>query len=219
MDELLLPLFPLEMVLLPGERLPLHIFEDRYKQMIGDCLLAQTRGRGQQEFGIVLAKDEEMHSIGCTARIEEVTHRYEDGRMDILTVGQRRFEILYTNDERSYLRGGVEFFDDDPGDDAPRPADADSAIVQFRSMAARLRRADDPAIEFKKPYRHLSFQMAGPLPLTPDFKQRLLINRHETERLRELTKAVAQMMVEFDYLQEVGKKAGGNGHVRHPRKK
>ncbi|HMD96846.1 MAG TPA: LON peptidase substrate-binding domain-containing protein [Terriglobia bacterium] len=218
MDELLLPLFPLELVLLPQEQLPLHIFEDRYKQMIGECLQAQERGSGQQEFGIVLAKDEEIHSIGCTARIAKVAHRYDDGRMDILTVGQRRFEILYTNEERPYLRGGVEFFDDEPGDDAPPATDADSAIRQFRSMAQRLRRVDDAAIEFKKPYRHLSFQIAGPLPLTPEFKQRLLVNRHEAERLRELTKAMAQMMVEFDYLQEVGRKAGGNGHVRHTKK-
>ncbi|MGO9274261.1 MAG: LON peptidase substrate-binding domain-containing protein [Terriglobia bacterium] len=218
MDELLLPLFPLELVLLPQEQLPLHIFEDRYKQMIGECLQAPARGAGQQEFGIVLAKDEEIHSTGCTARIAEVTHRYDDGRMDILTVGQRRFEILYTNGEKSYLRGGVEFFDDEPGDDAPPPADADPAIRQFRSMAERLRRVDDAALEFKQPYRHLSFQMAGPLPLTPEFKQRLLVNRHETQRLRELTKAMAQMIAEFDYLQEVGRKAGGNGHVRHPKK-
>jgi len=218
MDELLLPLFPLDLVLLPQEQLPLHIFEERYKQMIGECLQVQARGVGQQEFGMVLAEAEEMHSIGCTARIAEVTHRYDDGRMDILIVGQRRFEILYTNEEKSYLRAGVEFFDDEPGDDAPPPADADSAIRQFRSMAGRLRRVDDAAVEFKKPYRHLSFQMAGPLPLTSEFKQRLLVNRHETERLRQLTKAMAQMIVEFEYLQEVGRKAGGNGHVRHPKK-
>jgi len=218
MDELLLPLFPLELVLLPEEQLRLHIFEDRYKQMVGDCLQAQGRGSGQPEFGIVLAKDDEIHTVGCTARIKEVARRYDDGRMDILSVGQRRFEILYTNEERPYLRGGVEFFDDDVGDDAPPAVDCESAIVQFRSMAQRLRRIDDATIEFKKPYHYLSFRIAGPLPLTPEFKQRLLTNRREKERLQEVAKAMTQMIVEFDYLQEVGRKAGGNGHIRHPGK-
>jgi len=73
-------------------------------------------------------------------------------------------------------------------------------------------------MQFKRPYRHLSFQIAGPLPLKPEFKQRLLVNRNETERLRELTKFIAQMIVEFDYLQEVRRKAGGNGRVHHLKK-
>ena len=215
MDEFLLPLFPLEIVLLPDEQLPLHIFEDRYRQMIGECLQAGARGSGQQEFGIVLAKGDEMRSVGCTAQIVEVTKRYDDGRLDILTAGKRRFEILYTNEEKPYLRGGVEFFDDEPGDDTPPEADARSAIQQFRSMVKRLQRIDEASLQFKRPYRHLSFQIAGPLPFTPEFKQGLLVNRNETERLREVTKSLTQMTAEFDYLQEVRRKAGGNGHVRH----
>ena len=218
MDELLLPLFPLELVLLPEEQLPLHIFEDRYKQMVGECLRAEGRDSGRREFGVVLAQGEKIHGIGCTAQIVEVTKRYNDGRMDILSVGKRRFEILYTNEEKSYLRGGVEFFDDDPGNDTPPEADARAAIAQFRTIAKRLQRIDDVAMQFKRPYRHLSFQIAGPLPLKPEFKQRLLVNRNETERLRELTKSIAQMIVEFDYLQEVRRKAGGNGRVHHPKK-
>src|SRR5579884_3156642 len=81
MEDILLPLFPLEVVLLPEEILPLHIFEKRYKEMIGECLAAQSSGKGQSEFGIVLAKGREICNIGCTAQISRVTRKYVDGRM------------------------------------------------------------------------------------------------------------------------------------------
>src|SRR5690242_2999209 len=99
MEELLLPLFPLNMVLLPEEPLPLHIFEKRYKKLIGDCLLAKAQGTGQQEFGVVFARDADIQPVGCAARIVNVTRKYADGRMDIFTVGTQRFEILVTNQE------------------------------------------------------------------------------------------------------------------------
>jgi len=116
MDKLLLPLFPLEAVLLPEEPLPLHIFEERYKDMIGECLKAKEEGAEQTDFGVVLIKGDEMCSVGCSARIVNITRKYADGRMDIFTVGVRRFEVLYTNRDRSVLRGGAEFFDDDGAD-------------------------------------------------------------------------------------------------------
>src|SRR3954452_15477343 len=81
----LLPLFPLSLVVFPRTRLPLHIFEERYKEMIGIAI------REESEFGIVLAKDEGIVNAGCTVKVERVLHRYPDGRMDILTMGQRRF--------------------------------------------------------------------------------------------------------------------------------
>ena len=116
MEDLLLPLFPLEIVVLPEEPLPLHIFEERYKQMINDCLRAKAENFGQQEFGVVLAKKEEMETVGCTTRIINVTRKYADGRMDIFTVGGRRFEVLVSNPNDTatpYLRAGVEYFDDE----------------------------------------------------------------------------------------------------------
>src|SRR5580704_619265 len=102
----LLPLFPLQVVLLPGSELPLHIFEDRYKEMIGEVI------RARQEFGVVLASEKGIANTGCTATIDKVLRHYEDGRMDIVTRGRRRFEIVQLNDERHFLRGEVEFFDD-----------------------------------------------------------------------------------------------------------
>src|SRR5262249_605876 len=90
----LLPLFPLEVVLFPRTVLPLHIFEDRYKEMIGDVL------REESEFGVVLARENGIVNLGCTAVVSEVIERHPDGRLDILTTGRRRFEVLSLNEER-----------------------------------------------------------------------------------------------------------------------
>src|SRR5262249_19480674 len=106
-NGLLLPLFPLQVVLFPGAALPLHIFEDRYKEMIGEAL------RDKSEFGILLASSNGLASVGCTATIDRVLHEFPDGRLDILTRGRRRFELLLVNEERNFLRGSVEFFDDE----------------------------------------------------------------------------------------------------------
>src|SRR4051812_35174839 len=98
-----LPLFPLQVVLLPEGELPLHIFEERYKEMIQEVI------RDHIEFGVVLANEKGILNTGCTAIIEKVLGEYPDGRLDILTAGRRRFEILRLNDERSFLRGAVDF--------------------------------------------------------------------------------------------------------------
>ena len=113
MQDALLPLFPLEAVLLPYNVLPLHIFEERYKEMIGLAI------REKSEFGVVQAGDKGILNLGCTAHIEKVVNEYPDGRMDILTVGRRRFEILFLDQEKSYLRGAVNFFDDEDQTEAP----------------------------------------------------------------------------------------------------
>jgi Lon protease-like protein len=213
MEELLLPLFPLEIVLLPEEPLPLHIFEERYKQMIGECLEAKSAGTGQQEFGVVLGKNQEICRVGCTARIINLTRKYADGRMDIFTVGSRRFEILFTNTEKSYLRGGVDYFDDDT--DTPGDEEALHAIELFREAMHRIRKSSDMPIHLPRPYRHLSFRIAAPLPLNPEFKQQLLSRRSEGERLQEVTQAMNRLIKQFDLVSKAQTKAGGNGDL-HP---
>src|ERR1700690_321568 len=110
MQQELLPLFPLQVVLFPRTALPLHIFEERYKQMIEEVL------RGKSEFGVVLAGEKGIVNTGCTATVEKVLKKYPDGRMDLLTLGRRRFEIIMLNDEKPYLRGAVEYFDDEAAD-------------------------------------------------------------------------------------------------------
>jgi ATP-dependent Lon protease len=214
MPGILLPLFPLEVVLLPEEPLPLHIFEERYKQMIGECLEAKSAGSAAQQFGVVLAKDQEMRSVGCSARIINLTRKYEDGRMDILAVGTRRFEVLLTDEEKPYLRAEVDFFDDDTGADTAGDQEAQTAIDLFRAAMQRLRKSPDMSIHLPPPYRYLSFRIAAPLPLDLDFKQRLLSIRNETERLHEVTGLIKQLITRFDSLRKAQSKAGGNGNMR-----
>ena len=214
MEENLLPLFPLEIVLLPEEPLPLHIFEDRYKTMIGECLQAKAAGKGQQEFGIVLLKGQAVSAVGCTARIVNLTRQYEDGRMDILTVGKRRFEILLTNEERPYLQGTVDYFEDE-GPDAPSDEAAEIAIECFRDAMRKLRHAAEMPVHLTRPYRYLSFRLAAALPLDLEFKQQLLTLRNEPERLTLVQRALEILMNQLDHVQESQQKAGGNGRVRH----
>ena len=215
MDDFLLPLFPLETVLLPEAPLPLHIFEERYKLLIGECLKAKSSGGGQQEFGVLLAKDQEMRTVGCTARIINVTRKYADGRMDLFTVGSRRFEVLYTNEEEAYLRGSVEFFDDDVDADIPNEQEAQQAIELFRQALQRLHKSTDMPVHLPQPYRYLSFRIAAPLPLELEFKQQILPLRNETERLRRVTRVIAQLITQLDFVQKARSKAGGNGNL-HP---
>jgi Lon protease-like protein len=214
MEENLLPLFPLEIVLLPEEPLPLHIFEDRYKTMIGECLQAKAAGKGPQEFGVVLLKGQGVSVVGCTARIINLTRQYEDGRMDILTVGKRRFEVLLTNEEKPYLRGAVDYFEDE-GPDAPSDEAAELAIERFRVAMRKLRHAAEMPVHLPRPYRYLSFRLAAALPLDLQFKQQLLTLRNEPERLTLVQRAIEILVNQLDQVQKSQKKAGGNGHARH----
>src|SRR6266567_8466394 len=109
----LLPLFPLDLVLLPGVPLPLHIFEPRYKEMIAECLDHQS------VFGIIRTKEESLATIGCTAEIMNVLKKYPDGRMNILAEGKKRFEVLQVNQERAFLRADVFYLHDEDDPAAP----------------------------------------------------------------------------------------------------
>lgn len=102
---MLIPLFPLNVVLLPGTQLPLHIFEERYKEMIGEAI------RDESPFGVVLGIDRGVVNLGCTARIERVLEKTPDGQMDILTLGESRFEIATLLQDRSFLQAEVSFLD------------------------------------------------------------------------------------------------------------
>jgi Lon protease-like protein len=183
MPARLIPLFPLNMVVFPRTRLPLHIFEERYKEMIGNAI------RDHSEFGVVLAKEEGIVSAGCTVMVEKVLETYPDGRMDILTRGLRRFEIVELSAEKEYLQAEVSFFDDDD-DDAPAPAELrHQALSNYRAMSglAASKGRGEPDLEDPQ----LSFQLAQALP-DLDFLHGLLARRSETSRLKELNHYLAE---------------------------
>src|ERR1700748_153528 len=136
MQEELLPLFPLQVVLFPNTALPLHIFEERYKQMIADVQ------RGHTEFGVVLAGEKGIVNTGRTATVEKVLKKYPDGRMDLVTRGRRRFEIILLNDEKSYLRGAVEYFDDEATD--PLPPEVRKRVIDSYNDVLALEQPEQP---------------------------------------------------------------------------
>ena len=202
MQQGLLPLFPLQVVLLPGSPLPLHIFEDRYKEMIGEVI------RDHIEFGVVLANDKGIVNTGCTATVEKVLHRYSDGRMDILAQGRRRFEIVLLNDERSFLRGSVEFFDDD--ESAPASPDIQKrAIEGYRALRALA--PDEPAESLEQEARQLSFRLAQPVP-DVTFRQLLLATRSEAERLRQIAEFLPGYLTRQRRIQHLKEVVPRNGH-------
>src|SRR5579871_4920313 len=124
----LIPLFPLSVVVFPRTPLPLHIFEERYKEMVGHAI------RDSSEFGIVLAQEEGIVNAGCTVVVEKLKQMYPDGRMDILTRGQRRFEIQSLNEEKSYLQAVVTFFDDEDFSETPLEL-RDRAVSQYQTLS------------------------------------------------------------------------------------
>ena len=196
-------LFPLDVVLFPGAALPLHIFEERYKEMIGLCLESQST------FGVVRAQPEGLAVIGCTARIVRLVRRYEDGRMDILCQGERRFEIETLDDTRAFLEAQVDFFDDDE-EPAPRSLKEECLALHFETLELAGIEAPHTPIDIDAP---ISFQLASALPTDLGFKQQLLNIRSDAERtahLREFYQAILPKL----RAGAAGKKAAAhNGHV------
>jgi Lon protease-like protein len=206
MSKGLIPLFPLQLVVFPRVRLPLHIFEDRYKEMVGDAI------RDGSEFGIVLAKEDGILNAGCTLTVEKVLEMYPDGRMDILTRGQRRFEIVSLNEEKEYLRGEVEFFDDD--DLAPVPAELrDLAISNYRALRRMesARGHSDPDFED----RQVSFQVAQAVPDLA-FLSVMLRERSEIGRLRQFNQYMAEYLPRQRSIEHMKELAPTNGHGAKP---
>lgn len=206
MPSRLLPLFPLQVVVFPRTPLPLHIFEDRYKDMVGGAM------RDNSEFGVVLAKDGGIVNSGCTVTVEKLLQMYPDGRMDVMTRGQRRFEILSLNEEKDYLQAEVNFFDDeDPID--PSPELRDQALSNYQTLI-HLPGAD-PRPEPDLADRQLSFQLARHLP-DLDFLSALLRHRSETERLKQLNQYLAMYIPRQRTVERMKALAPTNGHGGTP---
>ena len=168
----MLPLVPLELVLLPGVPLPLHIFEPRYKEMIAECLELK------KPFGVVRSSTEGVADIGCTAEILQVIKKYDDGRMDILTRGVDRFEVLQVHEDRSFLQAEITVIQDEPGRPAPQTVEQ---AVRLHAEIVKLAGSEISGPE--EGASNLSFLLAGSLPLDLDFKQKLLVTSSEAERL------------------------------------
>ena len=199
----LLPLFPLDLVLLPGTPLPLHIFEPRYREMISECL------DRSQHFGVIRGKEQELADVGCTAEILTVTKKYDDGRMDIVTEGRARFEVMQLNQERSFLQAEVLYLHDGP--DIP----SQDEIAQGMNLHGEIMTlaGAEPEKTSEINAALVSFHLAGSLPLDLDFKQALLGMKSESERLRAVISFFETILPAMRRTVHVRRKAGGNGHA------
>lgn len=207
MSEELLPLFPLDVVLLPLAPLPLHVFEERYKLMMSECL------RERREFGVVRAHENKLESVGCTAEIVKVIKRYADGRMDILTRGVQPFEIISINQELPYLRAEWAILEDE-NEPAPDTEAAQRALILFGQVVELLASRSSTAGELRPDEPFLSFRLAAYLPLDDDAKQHLLGLHVEGARLQQLTEYLSKLLPQLERAKKVRRKAGGNGQLR-----
>jgi len=190
-------------VLLPDAELPLHIFEDRYKEMIAEVL------RDKVEFGVVLANERGIVNTGCTATIERVLREYPDGRLDILTLGRRRFEIERVNEERAFLRGEVDYFDDDDDETLPEDESRARAIAGYNEL--RSLTAESPLPSSETFDQQLSFRLARPIQ-DLGLRQALLTARSEAERLRQLAEVLPAFLIRQRRIERVKQVAPRNGH-------
>ena len=205
MGELLerFPLFPLGIVLLPEEVVPLHIFEERYKLMIGQCL------EEEREFGIVWLSDSGLRDIGCSAAITELLETLDDGRMNILVRGTRPFRLLRRIEDLPYPAGDIELLDDDGTD--PAPASLEQTRERYAELVERLTesRPDDAQLDSLGAYG-----IAATIDFAHDAKQSLLESRSEDERLAMLSELISAAMKRVDYVERAGERAKSNGKIR-----
>lgn len=199
-----IPLFPLDVVLFPGAPLPLHIFEDRYKEMVNLCL------QSKEVFGIVRAQRDGFAVIGCTARITRLLHRYEDGRMDILCRGEQRFEIETLESSRAYLEAKVDFFDDDDEDEVPRSLREECLALHFETLELAGAETTGMPSNLDIP---ISFQLAATLPADLGFKQQLLSSRSDAERTGQLREFYSAVLPRLRAGAAAKRTAAHNGHI------
>lgn len=202
----LIPLFPLDLVLFPDAPLPLHIFEPRYQEMIGECM------QNKAPFGVVRAKEEALAEVGCSAMITQVLKRYDDGRMDILTTGLHRFEIIELNQERSFVQADVLFFKDTAEELAGAELKLKAIELHKSLIALTGSEAPVPPEAMSAENDLLSFRLAYELPVDLEFKQALLEMRSEPERLTTLIEHYEKILPRIRNSIYVREKASTNGH-------
>jgi Lon protease-like protein len=199
-----IPLFPLDVVLMPGAELPLHIFEPRYRLMVRRCLEERL------EFGMILATPQLMAGFGCTAEIVRKIRDYPDGRMDILTKGRVVFHLTKLLDEKEYFEGTVEYLSD-----SPQVADLEqeAQLIQIFEQCH--------ALLFRQPWTDsaedergtLAFRMAALLPMVLEKRQELLEMRSQHARRESVLRWMERFLPKLVALERTRERAGGNGHT------
>ena len=198
-----IPLFPLNVVLLPGAELPLHIFEPRYRQMVKACLEEKS------EFGLLLSLPKGVARVGCTAEILEVGKRYEDGRMDILTVGRAPFRVVELFTEDPLLEGHVDYLEDRETPANPR---VQRELVELFEACHTLIFDDYPKNLESASTDEFSYLVAATLPMDLLWKQQILELRSEADRQERLVAYLREWAPHLQKAEATRQRAGGNGH-------
>ena len=231
-QQTVIPLFPLPLVVFPGQLLPLHIFEDRYKQMIDDCGVEadDSESEPSRPFGISFAHahaktelspstEQRIEEVGCSVVVARVARHYPDGRLDIITRAQRRYDLLDVFDDRPYLTASVEFFEDE--DESTDTALSQMARERFGQLMKLAGETDkegsngEGEAEGAEPLPDQgSFAMAANAGLDPVKKQRVLEMRSEDERLKFLVDHLDELLPTLRHKVEQQKRVKSNGHPR-----
>jgi Lon protease-like protein len=197
------PLFPLNLVALPSEYVPLHIFEERYKTMIGECLERET------EFGIVWLAKDELKPVGCACEIERVLEQMEDGRMNVLTRGTRPFRLIERQEHLPYPAGTIEFLAD-----REEERDASAAAGAREAYSKLVVEATDNEPDSEKLHAMSAYDMAATVDFGLDAKQGLLELRSENARLRLVTRLFRAALKRLEFVDRAQARARSNGKVR-----
>jgi len=202
MDEI--GLFPLGLVLLPTEQVPLHIFEPRYRELIGECL------DQEEPFGLVFADDDGLRRVGTLASVVEVTDRFDDGRLNVVVEGGDRFRLVELTEGRSFHTGTIEPLGD-LENDPPSAEEVERATAGF-SLLVQLTGAEvePPDVESDQP----SFSIAARFELAPDLKLELLEETSERQRLVRLCEILESAAASVERQREIGELAQTNGHAK-----
>jgi Lon protease-like protein len=198
------PLFPLGLVLIPRELVPLHIFEERYKLMIGECVEQET------EFGIVWLSDSGLKEIGCAARVTRVLERFDDGRMNVLVEGTMPFRLLRRIDDLPYPAGDVEPL----ADDDQQPGDAEAIEAARTRYADLVADVTDERPDAETLAKLDAYGMAATLDVALDAKQQMLELRSERARLEQLEALFADALGRIRHAERAAERAQGNGHLK-----
>jgi ATP-dependent Lon protease len=198
-----IPLFPLNVVLLPGAELPLHIFEPRYREMVKSSLEEKS------EFGMLLSLPKGVARVGCTAEIKAVVQRYEDGRMDILAVGRAPFRVLELFPEAPLLEGHVDYLEDRESPANPR---IQRELVELFEACHTLIYDDYPKNLEVDAREDLSYLVAAALPMDLLWKQQILELRSEADRQERLVAYLREWAPHLQKSEALRLRAGGNGH-------
>ena len=197
------PLFPLGMVALPHELVPLHIFEPRYRALVAECL------ENEREFGIVWATEDGLRTTGCAMRIEQVLERFDDGRVNILTRGTRVLQLVGELEEIPYPAGEVTFVEDEP-----EAVDEEARATAHAAYIALVEEATDKVLEPDEVAQLDAYGMAATVDFGLEAKQSLLDLRSENARLRLVTRLFRAARRRLDFIERAQVRARSNGKVR-----